>query len=154
MAKLQRLRIQGDDLIPLVVPLGVVFRVYHAKEKAARREHRAAEMIALELVLSVNCAVVRGAVQRFTVAVRTENRVIAGSDHVAGVVLEHGGRLQDMHAAVEDVHLGACTHHQSAVGSAYHSQTTACDELLWQVERHLLQPAARLVGRLPPGQPL
>eukprot|EP00964_Phaeocystis_antarctica_P031052 scaffold17576_cov66-Phaeocystis_antarctica.AAC.3 len=27
-------------------------------------------------------------------------------------------------------------------------------ELLLEVERHLLQPAARRVGRLPPGQPL
>eukprot|EP00964_Phaeocystis_antarctica_P002737 scaffold1452_cov64-Phaeocystis_antarctica.AAC.7 len=97
MAKLQRLRIQGNDLIPVVV-----FHVYHAKEKAARCEHRAAEQIALELVLRVNCAVVRGAVQRVTVAVRMENRVIAGSDHAVVLDLRC---LQDMHAAVEDVHL-------------------------------------------------
>eukprot|EP00964_Phaeocystis_antarctica_P000862 scaffold476_cov57-Phaeocystis_antarctica.AAC.2 len=147
MAKLQRLRIQGNDLIPVAV----FALVLHTKEKAARREHRAAEITVLELVLRVNCAVVRGAVQRFTVAVRTENRVIAGSDHA--VVLD-GRCLQDTHAAVEDVHLVARTHHQAAVGSACQVQPTFCNELLGEVERHLLQPAARLVGRLPPGQPL
>ena len=33
-------------------------------------------------------------------------------------------------------------------------QRTAYVDLFWQLERHLLQPAAGLVGRLPPGQPL
>eukprot|EP00964_Phaeocystis_antarctica_P091906 scaffold58995_cov58-Phaeocystis_antarctica.AAC.3 len=69
MAKLQRLRIQGDDLIPLVVDVVV----YHTKEKAARREHRGAETIALELVLRVSCAAVRGTVQRFSAAPTMEN---------------------------------------------------------------------------------
>eukprot|EP00964_Phaeocystis_antarctica_P150189 scaffold117568_cov66-Phaeocystis_antarctica.AAC.3 len=148
VAELHRLRIEGDDLILVVV----ILDARHAKEKASGREHRGKEAIALELVLRANGAVVRGATQRCQ-RMRlpaVENRVIAGSER-ASVLAGH--RLQDTHAAVEDVHLFSRTHHQSTVGSSRHLQIKR-DELLWDVERHLLQPAAGLVGRLPPGPPL
>eukprot|EP00964_Phaeocystis_antarctica_P125688 scaffold89363_cov57-Phaeocystis_antarctica.AAC.2 len=108
MAKLHRLRIQGDDLIPALVIRQHFFNKCQAKEKAARREHRAVETIALELVLRVNCAVVRGAVQRRTnsrAVAGVESRVIAGSDRASVAEVLAGRCLQDKHAAVEDAHL-------------------------------------------------
>eukprot|EP00964_Phaeocystis_antarctica_P012233 scaffold6758_cov56-Phaeocystis_antarctica.AAC.5 len=159
MAKLHGLRIQGDDLITAEIRILSLFLFlflcpeHHAKEEAARRENRGVEVTALELVLRGSCAIVSGAAQRR--AGTKENRVSAGSGQVvpADHVFTGNPALQDTHAAVEDVHLGAFTHHQLAVGGACHVQKT-CAELLWQVARHLLQPTARLVGRLPPGQPL
>eukprot|EP00964_Phaeocystis_antarctica_P013062 scaffold7155_cov63-Phaeocystis_antarctica.AAC.3 len=160
VAKLQRLRIQGYDLIVYRVASVLVVE-YRAKEKAARREHMAGDAMALEPVLGDGCAVVSGTTQLriFGVIGALENRVVDGS-HQVGVV---GYGLQDTHAAVEDVHLPppgrpVLTHHQSAIGSGCHLQTTVCVDLhlLWELEPHLLQPAApwSFVGRLPPDQPL
>ena len=58
VAKLSRLRIQGDDLICCSV-IGTIDHPYHAKEKAAAL--RNGQTIALEPVLRLDCAVVRGA---------------------------------------------------------------------------------------------
>eukprot|EP00964_Phaeocystis_antarctica_P056782 scaffold33548_cov46-Phaeocystis_antarctica.AAC.3 len=80
MAKLQRLRIQGDDLIQL----GVVCVEHHAEEKAARREHRAVEVIALESVLRDESVVPRGLSGAKQLRIgAAENRVIVGRDHAA-----------------------------------------------------------------------
>ena len=106
MAKLQRLRIQGEDLVRVDLDAQYSLSTHDSKEKAVRPEHRGCVVKSeLDLVLRNGFAIVSGTTHWSRCAGTPEDGVIVGSDHAVGSDTCCCHRLQDTHTAVENVHL-------------------------------------------------
>eukprot|EP00964_Phaeocystis_antarctica_P060440 scaffold36048_cov59-Phaeocystis_antarctica.AAC.8 len=152
VAGLQRLGVEGDDLVQLEIALIAKY----AEEQPAGREDRGVDIfVRIFVVRDLGSGVSEAAESLLTECGRVKELLASGDTaNIANVArkLEAGAAA---HVASEDAHRGSRPHYQ-LIAARYHrrAQRDFVEEILRKVERHLSQATPALAGCLPAVRPL